>query len=151
MTKLSKGTWVLVTDSEKALFLENQTDGIDPHLTVVKKETQDNPPNREQAANRRGRMSDGPSGHKSAMDDTDWHELAKERFAAELADMLYQRAHKGTFDRIVIVADPSTLGELRGQLHKVVLDKVVGEIPKTLTNHPLDEIEKAVKAELSAA
>ncbi|MBB3995341.1 protein required for attachment to host cells [Sulfitobacter undariae] len=149
MTRLTKGTWVLVTDSEKALFLKNETDGTDPYLTVVKKETQDNPPTRDQAANERGRKSDGSSGHKSAMDDTDWHELAKERFAADLADMLYKRAHKGEFERIVIVADPNTLGELRSQLHKEVSDKVIGEIPKTLTNHPLDEIEKMVKAELA--
>lgn len=149
MTRLTQGTWVLVADSEKALFLENQTDEQDPYLTVVKKQTQENPPTREQAANKPGRESDGPSGHNSALDDTDWHELAKERFAADLADMLYKRAHKGEFERIVIVADPNTLGELRSQLHMEVTDKIVAEIPKTLTNHPVDEIEKMVKAELA--
>ena len=150
MGKLANGTWVLVADGEKALFLENVTDEESPHLEVVRKEEQENPPNREQAANRRGRMNDNGPGQKSALDDTDWHQLAKDRFAADLADILYKRAHKGAFDSIVLVAAPNVLGELRGQVHKVVSDKVIGEIPKTLTNHPLDEIEKIVAESLAA-
>ena len=85
------------------------------------------------------------------MDDTDWHQLSKDRFAHELADILYKLAHKGRFDKIVLVAPPHTLGELRDNLHKEVADKVVGEIPKTLTNHPIPEIEKIVKDDLATA
>ena len=151
MTKLRQGTWVLIADGEKALFLENRTDGEDPHLEVFREEDQDNPPTREQAANRPGRQSDGPSGHRSALDDTDWHQLAKERFAGELADILYKKAHAGVFDSIVLVADPGTLGELRAELHQAVTDKVIGEVDKTLTNHPIEEIEKLVIASLEAA
>ena len=150
MTKLKNGTWVLIADGEKALFLENQTDGEDPYLKVVKKEEQDNPPNREQKANRTGRMPDTGQGQRSAMDDTDWHELNKERFAADLADMLYERAHKGRFDHLVLVAAPNILGELRDQVHQEVQEKIIGEIPKTLTNHPLNEIEDIVKQDLAA-
>ena len=151
MSKLKQGTWVLIADGEKALFLENRTDGEDPFLEVVRQEEQDNPPAGEQAANRPGRMSDGPSGHRSALDDTDWHELAKDRFASDLADILYKQAHSGKFDHIVLVAPPNTLGELRQQLHQEVSNKVVGEVPKTLTNHPIDEIEKIVAKELADA
>ncbi|MFD2738864.1 host attachment family protein [Sulfitobacter aestuarii] len=149
MSKLKNGTWVLIADGEKALFLENQTDGEDPFLNVVRKEEQENPPNREQAANRRGRFNDGPSVHRSAVEDTDWHQLAKDRFAHELADILYKQAHKGNFDSIVLVADPGTLGELRQELHQEVSDKILGEVPKTLTNHPIDDIEKIVVNELN--
>ncbi len=149
MTKLKAKTWVLVADGEKALFLENETDHENPHLTVVRKKEQDNPSDYEQSANRPGRMNDGGPGHKSALDDTDWHELAKDRFASDLADLLYGHAHKGNFDEIILVAAPSVLGELRSQLHQEVSDKVTAEIPKTLTNHPLDEIEKIVKASLT--
>ncbi|MGJ8547200.1 MAG: host attachment family protein [Sulfitobacter sp.] len=149
MSKLKQGTWILIADGEKALFLENQTDGQDPFFEVIREEEQDNPPNREQAANRRGRFNDGPSVHRSAVADTDWHQLAKDRFAADMADILYKQAHKGRFEQIVIVADPGTLGELRSQLHEEVSQKVVGEVPKTLTNHPLDEIEKIVGKEMA--
>ncbi len=150
MTRLTNDTWVLVADGEKALFLRNITDGQDPHLEVIRKEEQDNPKDIDQSANRPGRVAQSANHRKSAYDDTDWHELAKDRFAADLADMLYERAHKGQFDRIVLVASPQVLGELRDKLHVEVSDKVIGEIPKTLTNHPLDEIEKIVKAGLAA-
>ncbi|MBS8227874.1 host attachment family protein [Vannielia litorea] len=151
MSGLTQGTWVLVADSEKALFLENITDGEDPYLVVSGKEEQENPSDREQSANRPGRMQDTGVQQRSALDDTDWHELAKERFAHDLADLLYQKAHRGAFDRIVLACAPQVLGELRQTLHKEVADKVVFEVPKTLTNHPLDEIEKIVKGEMEAA
>ncbi|WP_226621357.1 host attachment protein [Alloyangia pacifica] len=151
MAILTNGTWVLVADGEKALFLRNDVDEQDPDLNVVRIETQENPSDREQSANRPGRMHDGGPGQKSAVEDTDWHELAKERFADELAEILYKQAHKGRFERIVLVAPPATLGELRGKLHKEVADKVVAELDKTLTNHPLDKIEKLLRDELAPA
>lgn len=151
MTKLTQGTWVMVADSEKALFLENVTDSEDPYLVVGETEQQDNPSDREQGANRPGRMPDTGPGQRSALQDTDWHELAKERFAHDLAELLYEKAHSGDFERIVLACAPQVLGALRKELHKEVLDRVVGEVPKTLTNHPVTEIEKILKAELEAA
>ena len=149
--QLKSNSWVVVADGEKALFLVNKGDAEYPNLDVFREEEQDNPPNREQAANRRGRFNNGPNVHRSAVDDTDWHQLAKERFAKELADILYKKAHAGAFEQIVLVAPPGTLGELRHQMHQEVSNKVIGEIDKTLTNHALDDIEKIVVKELQAA
>ncbi|THH34473.1 host attachment protein [Aliishimia ponticola] len=150
MAKLRNDTLIVVSDSEKVLFLRNQTDHEDPNFDVTGEKEQDNPSDQAQSANRPGRMPDVGHGHRSALDDTDWHELAKERFAKELADMLYEEAHKGNFDRLVLVASPQVLGVLRADMHQEVQDKIVAEIPKTLTNHPVHEIEKIVKAELDA-
>ena len=148
MAHLTHGTWVLIADGEKALFLRNRLDAQTPDLEVVGKEAQENPSDLAQSANRPGRMPDSGPGQRSAMDDTDWHDLAKDRFAAELADMLYARAHSGAFSRIVLAAPPAVLGELRRHLHKEVRDRVVAEIAKDFTNHPLDKVEKLLKAEL---
>ena len=148
---LSNKTWVLVADGEKALFLVNDGDAEFPVLTVGREEHQDNPPTREQAANRPGRQHESVGPGRSAYEDTDWHQLAKDRFADHLAELLYERAHKSRFKRIVLVAPPGVLGELRDKMHKEVRDRVVGEVPKTLTNHPVDEIEKVLKAELTPA
>ncbi|MBU2957750.1 host attachment family protein [Paracoccus sp. 1_MG-2023] len=146
--KLTNKTWVLVADGEKALFLVNHGDQDLLDLRVFDSEKQDNPSDYEQSANRPGRQHQSVGSGRSAYEDTDWHQLAKERFADHLAELLYERAHKGQFDRIVLVAAPKVLAELREQLHKEVSDKVVGEVPKTLTNHPLDQIEKVLKSEL---
>ncbi|WP_179379990.1 host attachment family protein [Jannaschia marina] len=151
MTELKNGTMVVVADSEKALFAINLTDGDDPNLDIVRVDEEDNPPDREQTENRRGRVQESaaPGGH--AYDETDFHELQKERFASDLADKLYKMAHKGRFDSLVLVASPQVLGVLRDEMHKEVADRVIGEIPKTLTNHPLSEIEKVVKRDLAEA
>lgn len=134
---------VLIADGEKALFLRNEGDAKAPNLSVVRTKEQDNPPNREQAANRPGRMFDG-TGHKSKVDDTDWHQLAKDRFASDLADLLYKRAHRGEFEDLIIAADPSTLGELRKELHQEVEKRIIAEIDKDLTNHEVSDIEKLI-------
>ncbi|MZR12987.1 Host attachment protein [Maritimibacter sp. DP07] len=151
MNELHNGTWVLVADSEKALFLENVADAQNPHLVVIREEEQENPSDRSQSANRPGRMQDTGVQQRSALDDTDWHELAKERFAAELSEILYKKAHRGEFDRIIIACPPQLLGELRRDLHKEVSSRVVGEVHKLLTNHPLDKMEAILKEELEAA
>lgn len=142
--ELKHDGWVVIADGAKALFLRNEGDEKFPNLQVFREEEQDNPPNREQAANRRGRFNDGPSAHRSAVDDTDWHELAEERFAKQLAEILYKQAHNGSFSQIVIVAAPAVLGDVRKEMHKEVADRVIAEIDKDLTNHPVHEIETLV-------
>lgn len=149
MIALKTGTWVLVADSEKALFLENTGDTEFPIFTVRRKDEQDNPPTREQGTSAPGRFNDGPQAQRSAVKETDWHRLEKERFAHDLAETLYAMAHKGRFDRLVIVAGPTLLGELRGALHSEVSDRIVAEIPKTLVGKPISAIEKQVKEDLS--
>lgn len=151
MTKIENGTHVVVCDSEKMLLLVNETDGEDPYLKVAGKETQDNPSDIEQSANRPGRMSGGSTNPKSAFQDTDWHELAKERFADDIAERLYKLCHSGEIERLVVVAGPKVLGNVRDALHVSVRDKLVGEIDKNLAGHPLTEIEDIVKRDLAKA
>ncbi|MEM7711285.1 MAG: host attachment family protein [Pseudomonadota bacterium] len=149
MTALENGTMVVVSDSEKALFMVNRTDGEDPFLDIVRKDYEENPPDREQTANRRGRVQESAGTGRAAYDETDFHELQKERFAADLADKLYKMAHSGVYDSLVIVASPQVLGVVRDEMHKEVSGKVIAEIDKTLTNHPLPEIEKIVTETLA--
>lgn len=148
MPTLTNGTWVLIADGEKALFLRNDLDEITPGLKVVRIEEQDNPANAGQMSDKPGRKPDTGAGQRSAMEAPDWHALAKERFADELSEILYRYAHKGKFGRIVLVAPSRVLGELRQKLHKEVTSRVVAELPKDLTNHPLDKVEKMLKEAL---
>ena len=144
--KLKHGIWVVVADGEKALFLRNKGDETYPNLEVMRQLHEENPPTRDQGVDRPGRLSDGPSVHTSSVEETDWHKIAKERFADEIAERLYTYAHRGDFDHLVLVAPPVVLGEMRKKLHKEVENRVEAEIAKTLTNRPIDEIEKALQA-----
>ncbi|PVB61539.1 host attachment family protein [Labrenzia sp. 011] len=144
LIRLKHGGWVVVADGAKALFLRNEGDEKFPNLEIFRKEEQDNPPSRDQCTDRPGRKSDGPQGHRSAVAETDWHQLAEDNFASDLADILYKRAHKGDFSQMVLVAAPSVLGQIRKELHKEVNARILAEIGKDLTNHPVDEIEKLI-------
>ncbi len=141
--KIPNQGWVVVADGGKYLVLRNEGDEELINLIVHRHKEQDIPPSRELADDRPGRYDDAGVG-RSAVEETDWHEIAKERFAKELADRLRKWALDQKFDHLVVVADPSTLGELRPQLHDEVQKRIAGEIAKDLTNHPISEIEKAL-------
>jgi len=151
MAKLKDGTWVLVADSEKALILENRGSGDPPDLRVLRKTVQENPPNHEQGTDRPGRTQSSHGPGNSAYEETDWHELGKERFAGDLADLLYKHAHASTYAELVLIAAPEVLGNLRKALRKEVADRVVAEIPKGLTQLPLDQLEKRLVQDLEDA
>ncbi|MEM5583750.1 host attachment family protein [Roseibium sp. AS2] len=142
--RLKHDGWIVVADGAKALFLRNEGDEKFPNLEIFKKKEQDNPATHDQGTDRPGRLSDGPGAHRSAVAETDWHSLAEDRFASELSDILYKRAHKGDFSQLVLVAAPSVLGEIRKNLHKEVASKVIAEIDKDLTNHEIGDIETIV-------
>ena len=48
---------------------------------LAKKAERDNPPTREQGTDRPGRSSASVGVARSAMEETDWHDIAEERFA----------------------------------------------------------------------
>ena len=135
---------LLVGDGQKALFLRNKGNAKRVDLVVERILARDNPPTREQGTDRPGRSSTSFGVARSAMEEADWHYLAKERFAGELADALYRHAHANLFDKLVIIAPPKILGNLRKAFHPEVAERVAAEIPKELTSHPVAEIERLV-------
>ena len=142
--RLKHEGWLVVLDGEKALFMRNEGDEKFPNLAVFREFEQENPPTHEQGTDQPGRMPDGANVHKSAVQETDWHRLEKERFAKDIADRLYKHAHAGRIKELVLVASPMVLGEVRKEMHEAVRDRVVAEVDKDLTNHPVHEIEKLV-------
>ena len=136
---------VFVGDGRKAIFLRNRGTSEDPNLTVEQVMEHENPPTREQGTDRPGRMHDGGPGHKSGVGQTDWHEIEEHRFAGEIAEALYKSAHRGQYKDLIIVAPPRTLGVLRKEYHKEVSARIVGEIDKDLTGHPVDQIESVLR------
>jgi protein required for attachment to host cells len=82
----------------------------------------------------------------SALEQTDWHRLAEERFATDLAEKLGKAAADKRFTRLIIVADAHTLGGLHASLHNRVRPLILSEIDKDWTNLPLDRIEAALTA-----
>jgi protein required for attachment to host cells len=144
--QLENGTWVLVLDGTKALIFENVTDGADPNLQVVRKDENE-------ATDSKGESTTGPEqqGTRRQLDANVMHSTTESGFAEEMAEWLYKAAHRNRFQKIVLVAPDKVIGLLRGKLHKEVANRVVAEVHKTLTGHPVDQIERIVAQELAAA
>jgi len=137
---------VLVGDGQKALFLRNRGNPRRVSLVVEEIFERDNPPTRAQGADRPGRASASVGVRRSALEEADWHLIAKERFATELSEALYRHAHAKRFDKLVIIAPPKILGDLRKAFHAEVTARIAAELPKELTSHPVAEIERLIAA-----
>ena len=139
---------VVVADGKKMLFFRNEGDADYPKLEMEGKRQQDDPADRDLKTDAPGRTHDASGGAgRSAYQETDYHQMAEDRFAAETADLLRKRALRNEFEQLIIVAPPKTLGELRKHYHKEVEKRLAGEVAKDLTGHPVNEIETILQAE----
>jgi protein required for attachment to host cells len=145
--KLAHGAWVFVGDGQKALFLINEGDEKFPNLRRLSVEVHRDPPTHEQGSDAPGRAYSSVGWGRSAVEETDWHELEKERFAASIADRINKAAQSAAFKQLVIVAPPKILGDLRHELTKETETKILAEIPKDLTHHTIAEIERLLTAD----
>ena len=148
MKRLFTGTRVLVADGAKAVVYRNAGDAQAPDLKLVRSYGQDNPPTRDLGSDKPGRTNDA-LGRRSAMETTDLHRQAEDRFIQRLAADMAADLAAGAYERLVVVAPPIALGTLRKALSGAVLDTIDCEIGKDLTKHPVDAIEKAVTRALA--
>jgi len=141
--KIPHDAFVLVGDGRKALFLRNEGDEKFPNLKTERLFEDENPPTHEQGSDRPGRVSKAfDSGQRSAVEATDWHHIEESRFARKVATAMEQLVRARNASALVVVAPPRTLADLRGAFHPDVQARVIAEINKDLTKHPVGEIEQ---------
>ena len=141
--KIAHDALVMVLDGEKMLLLRNEGDSEHPNLKMEDVTKQENPADRDLGESPPGRMA-GSGGARSSVEETDYHQQAEDRFALEAVEMLNRRALSNDFEQLLIVAAPITLGVMRKKYHKTLEDRIVGEIAKTMTSHPITEIEETI-------
>ncbi len=142
--KIDHDALVMVIDGGKMLLFRNEGDGTHPNLRAEEGEALVNPSARDQGSDAPGRAFASVGTARSAIEQTDFHEQAEDRFAADAAALLNKRALAGEYAQLVIVASPAVLGEMRKHYHKALKDRLIGEIAKDLTGHPVGDIERAV-------
>jgi protein required for attachment to host cells len=142
---IAHDAWILVGDGRKALVLRN--DGTPQHPTLVVVDVlkdELNPPTHAQGADRPGRVMQSANGKRSAVEQTEWHEIAEERFAGAIAQKLNAAANSDRFDKLILVAPPNTLASLRKGLDAKTAQRIVAEVNKDLTKHPVPEIVRVL-------
>jgi protein required for attachment to host cells len=139
-------TWVLVADGARARILENDGPGHGLHEVEGHEFKGDHSATHDIVSDRQGRSfsSHGP-GRSAIASHSDPHRELKATFAHHLADVLERGLAQKSYDHLVIVAAPVTLGDLRSAISDHVRAKIVGEIAQDLTKTPNAKIGEHVK------
>lgn len=135
MAMPNRTMWVVVADGARARIFEGDPKvgalaQVMPELVGRGREK-----GSDLLADRPGRSVDSSHvGDRHAMEPpTDPKEVEKQRFARELASTLETASNEGRFARLMLVAPPKMLGELRDVLPEKVKEKIVKEVDKDLT------------------
>src|SRR5690606_13441314 len=111
-------TWVVVADGARARVYANEGPGkgLRPALETGY-ESKLPPKVRDILTDKRGRNTAAPGMGRHAMDPkTDPKRHIVHEFARSIAGMLGETAQAGFYDRLILVAPPKTLGDLRSEL-----------------------------------
>jgi protein required for attachment to host cells len=146
MVKIPHNAFVFVGDGRKALLLRNDGDADLLNLKTEQVFTDQNSPTHEQGTDRPGRAFSSVGTVRSSVSQTDWHQLEEHRFAVEVAAMLERTVRDRGVETLVVVAPPRALADLRKAFHPEVKKRIIAEIDKDLTKHPIDQIEKHLAA-----
>lgn len=138
---------ILVADGRKFLFLRNRGTLGEPVLAFEGGAEKESPSTAEQGTDRPGRAFASSGSARSAMAQTDFHQLDEDRFAAGVAEHLGLLAKSGDFDDLIVIAPPKCLAELRANFDKPVTSRIVAELAKDLTRHPIGEITQILARE----
>ncbi|MDA7947502.1 MAG: host attachment protein [Hyphomicrobiaceae bacterium] len=105
---------------------------------------------REIDADRPGRTFDSGGEGRHAMEPpNDAKRHAKQEFHRHIAGDIEAALKAGEFDRLVIVAAPATLGDLRQEFSKSVTDRIHGEIAKNLIQADERELKEQLGSVLA--
>jgi protein required for attachment to host cells len=144
-------TWVLVADAGHARVLEQSgskgnlalVDGLEFEHPIAKSSdmVSDSLP--------RTFDSVGPGRH-AITPKSDPHRAEKRNFAKELAQILDARLAQKAYDRLIVIAPPRMMGDLRPNLSETVRSRLERELLLDLADAPIREISRRV-AEARAA
>lgn len=132
MTKIPADTLIVVADGGGARLFRNQ--GTERKISLHQFDLLE----------LMGNIDQGPGG--SMPGEASDKQIEEATFAKLLAHGLNEGALNRRYEQLVLVADPITLGRIRPQLHQEVRQRLVAEVAKTLTNSPVEDIERSLKA-----
>lgn len=143
-------TLVVITDGAKAVFYRN--DGPGKGLTALDelKMANDAPPTREIMSDRPGRSFSSVGHGRSSMEPrTDAHDLEETKFARSVLEQIETAMSRDIADKLVLVAAPRTLGEMRKAMPKSLAENLTATLDKDLTKTPANELPKHLEGVLA--
>lgn len=136
-----KTTWILIADGARARIFANRGPGSGIEPVPGGEIEGDHRPSRDILRHKPGRTFESAGVTRHAIDPHhDPHRELKREFSETLAAMLDQHLAEKSYDRLILVAPPVTLGDLRAALSERVRALVSAELGKDLTKTPSAEL-----------
>lgn len=152
--KIEPLTWILTADGQHARTWEWKNANVSLALVadLISSAETVSSFSRDLKSDRPGRSFASVGARRSAMEPPhDPHELEKTKFAAKLAESLDAALKQGRFRRLIVIAPPRMLGDLRSHYSKQLAEAVIGEVDKDLMKSDASSLLYHVKPFLSAA
>ncbi|MDH4981126.1 host attachment protein [Hyphomicrobium sp. D-2] len=128
-------TWILIADGAHARLFANRGPG--KGIEQIEVINGDDRPDSELVRDKLGRTHESVGVSRHAITPrVDPHRELKRAFAQHLGKVLDQGLSKDAYDRLVLVAPPAALGDLREVLSEPVKHKVYAELDKDLVKVP---------------
>jgi protein required for attachment to host cells len=140
--KIGSGDWVVVCDGRKALILENKGDEEFPNLRMREAHEHADTSTHSQGTDVPGRVHQSLGVARSAVEQTDWHDIAERHFLTEVVRQLDAALTNNLVKRFVLVAPPRALGMLRPAYSPALRRAISVEIDKDWVGLPIHEIEE---------
>ena len=139
-------TWVVIADGARARLVSAEGHGKMLHVVEQREFSADHRPDRELQDDKPSRVfeSHGEARH-GVEPKTDPHRELKRDFAQVIAQALDDSLSLKHFDRLVVVAAPVTLGDLRSALSDAVKASVIAEVAMDLTKVPNSEVPRHIE------
>jgi len=136
-------TWIVVAESSRAKVFTGKGRQAGLELLETFEHPEARQHERDLASDRPGRAFDSAGQGRHAMEqDIGPKEQETIRFAKQIAGYLEAARVKGGFNRLILVAAPRFLGELRQQLSANTTALVTDEIGKNLVQQEPEDIRK---------
>lgn len=136
-----KITWIVIADGAQAKVFTHAGPGAGLKAVPELMWGEEPLKAREIMADKPGRSFSSGGHGRSAMEySSDPVQVREAKFAKDVADVLNAKFYDGAFERLVIAAAPTALGDLRPHLSKELQQAIVAEIPKDLTNLPTSKL-----------
>jgi len=137
----AKTTWILVANGTQAFIACNLGPGHGLEKSLEHEFEGPNLANREIMADAPGRSFDSAGRGRHSMEPhSDPRRHNQQVFAHDIAQYLGAAAERHAFERLVLVAAPQMLGDLRKCLPESARAKVTSELAKDLVHVPLHKL-----------
>jgi protein required for attachment to host cells len=139
-------TWVVIADGARARLVSAEGHGSALHIVEQREFHADRSPNRELQRDRPTRVFESHGATRHGIEPkTDPHRELKRDFAQVIAEALDDSLSLKQFDRLVVVAPPVTLGDIRSALSETVKASVIAEVAMDLTKVPNSDIPRHIE------